>query len=138
MRPVNVGIAFSQVGEADGTVTPAPSADCAAEGACVNLSIPTKANVGFTVVGILGITVPTHCQTSEPITLPLSANANLLEVTGKGTHFTGTVTIPPITCPGLKGLLLGPVLTAALSGPENPYSLSISPPPTKAKTEAET
>lgn len=127
--PVSVGITFSQVGTAEGTLEPAPPADCATAGACVTMSVPTKANVGFTVVGILGIHVPTHCETSKPIALPLSATLTLLEVVTKGTQFTGTATIPPIKCEGLEGILLAPVLTAALSGPGNPYSITISPPP---------
>jgi len=126
--PVNVGIKFSQVGEAVGTV--APATGCTDEFACVSTSVPTKANVGFTVVGILGIMVPTHCETSTPVQLNLkSPSMTLLEVVTKGLHFEGTTTIPPIKCEGLEGLLLAPVMTAALSGPGNPYSLAITPPP---------
>jgi hypothetical protein len=126
--PVTTGITFTQVGQTEGTITPARG--CASEAnACVTLTAPTKANVGFTVVGILGIQVPTHCETSEPIELHLSQTLNLLEIVRNGNHFTGTTTIPPIKCPGLLGLALGPVLTTALSGPENPYAISITPPP---------
>jgi hypothetical protein len=127
--PVSVGITFSQVGTAEGTLESAPPAGCATAGACVTVSVPTKANVAFTVVGILGLKVPTHCETREPIALPLGATLSLLEIVTKGTQFTGTATIPPIKCQGLKGILLAPILTAALSGPGNPYSITLSPPP---------
>jgi hypothetical protein len=125
--PTNVGIKFSQVGQAVGTV--APATGCTEEFSCVTTTVPTKANVGFTVVGILGIQVPTHCETSKPIQLELKgAPQTLLEVVTKGLHFTGETTIPPIKCEGLEGLLLAPVMTAALSGPNNPYALAITPP----------
>jgi hypothetical protein len=125
--PVTTGITFNQVGQAEGTVTPATG--CVQVNACVKVTVPTKANVGFTVVGILGVQVPTHCETSEPVELALTQTLNLLEIVRNGNHFTGTTTIPPIKCPGLLGLVLGPVLTTALSGPENPYTISITPPP---------
>jgi hypothetical protein len=128
--PVTTGITFTQVGQTEGTIEPATGCGGGEEaGACVTMAAPTKADVGFTVVGILGITVPLHCETSQPIELSLSQTLLFHEITTVGTHFTGTTTIPPIKCPGLQGLVLGPVLTTALSGPDNPYSISIAPPP---------
>jgi hypothetical protein len=125
--PVSTGIKFTQVGEAVGTV--APATGCTEEFACVSTTVPTKANVGFTVVGVLGIQVPTHCETSKPLQLNLKGGPQtLFEVVTKGLSFQGTTTIPPIKCEGLEGLLLAPVLTLALSGPNNPYSISIKPP----------
>jgi hypothetical protein len=123
--PVTVGITFTQVGQTNGIIKPATG--CTGEGACVTLTAPTKANVGFSVVGILGIKAPLRCETSEPIELPLTQTLSFQELFLGGTHFTGMTTIPPIKCPGLQGLVLGPVLTTALSGPENPYSISITP-----------
>jgi hypothetical protein len=126
--PVDVGVTFTQDGPAVGTLKPAPPASCSTpEGACVSLSVPTKANIGFTVLGVLGIKAPLFCQTSEPLSIPLTETATLLELT-QSLHFSGTTTIPSIKCPGLQGLLLGPILTTTLSGPDNPYSITITPP----------
>jgi hypothetical protein len=130
--PTTVGVTFTQVSKALGTVNSTLPADCAGapEWGCLALSFPTKANVGITALGILGANVPTHCETSEPITLPLKENLTLLELLGEpGPHFAGVATIPSITCGGLDGLVLGPALTAAMSGPDNAYDISIAPPP---------
>jgi len=128
--PVDVGVTFAQDGPAVGTIKPAPPATCSTpEGACVSLSVPAKANIGFTVLGVLGIKAPLFCETTEPLSLPLTETATLLELVTKGLHFSGTTTIPSIKCPGLQGLVLGPILTTTLSGPNNPYSIFISPPP---------
>jgi hypothetical protein len=126
--PVTTGITFTQVGQTEGTIKPATGCGVA-EAACVTVIAPTKADVGFTVVGILGIKVPLHCETSEPVELPLTQTMLLSEAITTGNHFAGTTTIPPIKCPGPQGLVLGPVLTTALSGPENPYSVALTPPP---------
>ncbi|MCW3018337.1 MAG: Fibronectin type domain protein, partial [Solirubrobacterales bacterium] len=85
----------------------------------------SKAIVGITEVGLLGIGVPVHCETSEPVVFNLSDDLTFEEVTEIGPHFAGTVTIPNISCEGLEGLLVAPLLTTLMSGPENPYSLYI-------------
>ena len=126
--PTTVGVTFTQVGTAEGTIASAPEADCAGSRGCVTLSIPTEAELGVTEVGLLGISAPTHCETSEPVTFPLSAHVTLVELLTKGPRFTGTVAIPPMTCGGLSGLAVGPVLTTLMSGPDNPYTFNISPP----------
>jgi hypothetical protein len=123
--PVTMGITFTQVGQTEGIIK--PGTGCSGEGACVTLTAPARADVGFSVVGILGIKVPLHCETSEPIELALTQTLQFQELILKGNHFTGTTTIPPIKCPGLQGVVLGPALTTALSGPENPYSIAITP-----------
>jgi len=134
--PATVGVTFTQVGKPNGTVNSTSPANCAEapEWGCLAVSIPTEADVGITAVGLLGAKVPTHCETSEPITLPLSENLTLLELLGEpGPRFTGVATIPSMTCSGLDGILLGPALTAAMSGPDNAYAIDITPPPPKEK-----
>lgn len=121
---------FTQVGPADGTLVTVPAAACAGErfgGTCMTFSVDTRAEIGLTVVGLLGIEVPTQCETSEPVDFPLHATLTLGELLNSGPGFTGTVTIPSITCGGIDGLLLGPVVTGLMSGPENPYALHIGP-----------
>lgn len=130
--PTTVGVTFTQVGKPNGTVNSTAPANCvgAPEWGCLALQIPTKANVGITAVGLLGAKLPTHCETSEPISLPLSENLTLDELLGEpGPRFAGVATIPSVICHGLEGAVLGPALTAVMSGPDNPYAIGITPPP---------
>ncbi len=136
--PSAVGVTFTQVGPGDGTIAEAPQGDCKAEPeaeTCLTLSVPTKAKVGITAVGVLGIKVPTHCETTAPIAFALLTHLSLFGLEVYGPHFAGTTTIPSIACEGLEGVLLGPVLTAAMSGPENPYVLNITRPGTRKPEE---
>jgi hypothetical protein len=130
--PTTVGLTFTQVGPAEGSIAAAPTADCSGEGAgvCVTLTVPTKANLGITEAGTLGVELPTTCETSKPVAFSLSTTLSLLQLVVTGPHFTGTATIPPITCTG-PDLALGPVLTAVMSGPDNAYAISLTHPPTK-------
>jgi hypothetical protein len=127
--PSTVGITFTQVGPANGVIGEAPLSTCRSGSAtCVTLQIPTKVILGMTVVGILGINVPTHCETSEPITFNLATHLPLFALLVYGPHFAGTATIPPIVCDGVEGLVLAPLLTTLMSGPDNPYVLDITRP----------
>ncbi len=104
--------------------------------ACVNVSVLTKVNVGITMLGTsvgaggvsLGVGVTTQCVTSEPIVFHLSTEVRLAALLVYGPQFAGTTTIPPLTCEGPEGLLLAPVLSAVMSGPDNAYALAISRP----------
>jgi len=135
--PTEVGVTFTQVGPAAGTITGLPAADCAGThfgGDCVNFSVTAHADVGLTAVGLLGIDAPAECETSEPITFPMSTTAALGELIGEGAHFKGTVTIPSIKCAGLDGIAEGALLTEVMSGPENQYNLHIGPEEPSAPT----
>lgn len=128
--PSTVGVTFTQVGAASGSVANAPPADCAGSrfsGPCVTLSVTTRANIGLTDVGSGGLELPTNCVTSEPVSFSLSSTLPVAGLLREGPHFTGTVTIPNLTCEGLSGIVIGPALSALMSGPENPYSLKIGP-----------
>ena len=128
--PSTVGVTFTQVGEPNGTIASAPLADCPeANFTCLTLTVPTEANIGITSAGLFGTTVPTKCKTEDPVSFGLSTKLTLEELIRTGSHFAGTVTIPPIECDGISGLVVGPALTALMSGPENPYTLAITPPP---------
>lgn len=128
--PTNVGVTIAEVGEAEGTVTPAPFSECEKTTrvgfTCSTLAVNSKANIGLTSAGVLGTEVPTHCETSEPVLLALSTHLTEAELLVEA-HFAGTTTIPPIKCEGLEGLALGTLLTTLMSGPENPYKLSLAP-----------
>ncbi|MGH2864331.1 MAG: hypothetical protein ACRDJX_03675 [Solirubrobacteraceae bacterium] len=128
--PTTVGVTFTQVGPADGTLVEAPASQCVGErfaGTCLTLHVITKADLGITKAGSSGLELPTQCHTSEPVEFSLSATLTLGELLSSGPGFTGTVTIPSISCEGLEGLVLAPAFTALMSGPENPYVLHISP-----------
>jgi hypothetical protein len=66
------------------------------------------------------LSVPTTCRTAEPIVLTLNYDGPLVYPLA----FDGTTTIPPLTGCGL----LGPTLGTLLSGPGNPYHVTIAPP----------
>ena len=69
-------------------------------------------------LGLLG--VPTTCRTAEPIQLTLNYDGPLAFPLA----FEGTTTIPHLTGCGL----LGPTLGTLLSGPGNPYHVTLAPP----------
>ena len=66
--------------------------------------------------------VASRCQTADPVTLPLNYTGPLDLV--NGFRFTGTTTIPRLTGCGLST----PLLTTLMSGPGNPFDVSIAPP----------
>jgi hypothetical protein len=127
-----VGLTFTEEGEAKGSITPEVSSDCfaGAEG-CELLSVPTKIKIGFTTIGILGLKIPAQCE-AKGIELNLADYLTLAKLLGleapPGSHFTGTANFPLVFCGGLLGLTEGPLLSALFSGPDNPYSITISPP----------
>jgi hypothetical protein len=127
--PEQVGTTFTQVGPAPGKLTSAAISNCGGEEPCVEVSVSANANIGLTSVGILGTKVPTHCETSKPLSFLLTDDLTLYKLFETGTTFSGTVTIPPIKCGGVDGAVIAPVLTTLLSGPDNAYSLSFAPPP---------
>lgn len=137
--PTTVGVTLTEVGESQGTISTAPAADCARGrtrliGICATLNITSKANLGITSAGVLieGLELPLECETSEPLVLHLTDTLPIEEL--DETHFKGTVTIPSMKCGGLDGLLVGPVLTELMSGPENPYALNLAPKEPSAPT----
>ena len=134
--PTTVGVTFTQVGKAEGVIGEAPLSDCSPKSeTCVTVDVATRANVGITFVGTLGIDVPTHCETSEPITFDLSDRLPLFQLDVYGPHFAGTTTIPSMGCSGPEALVLAPLLTTLMSGPENRYVLDITRPGLKKPVE---
>ncbi len=128
--PSEVGVKFTEAGPSEGALSFAPASACAGSpyaGQCATMSVTSKAIIGITVIGLLGIDVPTQCQTTEPVTFNLKTTLTLGELLDVGPHFTGTTTIPTISCEGLSGLVLGTLITGLMSGPENPYALYIAP-----------
>jgi hypothetical protein len=129
--PAKIGLTFTSP-PSKGSLTPVAASNCEGKPACENLSVPTTASIGFTTIKILGLTVPTHCETAQPVSLPLSVDETLLKLLGgeapAGSFFKGTANFPAVKCEGPIGVLEGAVLTALFSGPENPYNISVTPP----------
>lgn len=138
--PTTVGVTFQQVGKSEGTITPGElTPACPAHSGvsqCVNMSVISNVNVGITMLGTsveaggasLGVSATTNCVTSEPISFHLSTQITLPKLLVWGPQFTGTTTVPPLKCEGPEAILLAPVLSAVMSGPDNPYELAITRP----------
>jgi hypothetical protein len=123
--PIKADLSFKEVGTSQGTISKDPTSQ---EAGAVILNVVSRANLGLTEVGLLGIQTPVNCTTSEPATFNLVDHTTFNELVSVGPRFAGTVTLPSFTCGGLQGLVVGPVVTTLLSGPENPYTIDISPP----------
>jgi alpha-tubulin suppressor-like RCC1 family protein len=124
LLPTGVGVTLSQVGALAGTVTTSNTTPGEE-----TLTLPLKLKLGFTSVKLLGLTIPTKCATWEPVSLSLTDTLTREELLEKGWSFAGTTTLPAINCEGgLLGSSFGPILSSLLSGPANPYSLSIKAP----------
>ncbi len=62
------------------------------------------------------------------MSFPLEASETISQLKASGATFSGTVTLPAFKCNGgLLGSVFSPVLTALLSGPSNPFTLTIEP-----------
>ena len=119
----SLGISVTPVGELSAT-----SAD--SEG-LAQLSAPLKVKIGFTKIN----NKPISCETEAPVSLALSDKLDLEEVLAPNWQFSGTTTIPQISCgaPGNKAATpedtaLGQQLSAAFSGSEDHFSLAITDP----------
>jgi hypothetical protein len=130
--PAKLGTEFEQVGASAGKLTSVGPKECGGLPVCENLSVPTNANIRFTAITILGLTIPEKCETIQPVFLNLDVNETLAKLLGEeapaGSFFTGTANFPIVVCRGLFGLINGPLLTALFSGPGNPYAISVTPP----------
>jgi hypothetical protein len=132
-QPAKLGVTFEQVGVTTGSLkqlVPEGSPNCERipEEICVNLSVPTEANIGFTSLTIFGLKFSLKCKTATPISFPLSENLMLYEELLNfevGSHFTGTTTFPSVKCNEFLSFITEPLLTSEFSGPENSYSLFI-------------
>jgi hypothetical protein len=116
--PVTVKGALTPTGPAIGTFS-------FANNGTLSESAEGKANeeVGSVTVGL--IKVPIGCKTVEPINLPLAISEPANALATGNFAFKAEVTVPPFGGCGL----LGPVLTAATSGPGNTVEITASPPP---------
>jgi hypothetical protein len=94
----------------------------------LSVTLPTQLNLGVTSFTIFGLKIPNQCQTAEPLSLNLSDDLSVEELSTTGLHFMGTTTIPRVKCEGPLGIVEEAVLSSLLTGPGNAYSLNIAPP----------
>jgi hypothetical protein len=121
--PVSLGMTVTQSGAINGSI--APSKTISGDEL---LTLPVKLNLGFTSIGLLGLNVPTKCTTSQPVSLTLTDTLTR-EALSKGWSFSGTATIPKITCEGgLLGTLYGETISGLVSGAGASYSLTVAAP----------
>jgi hypothetical protein len=111
--PTQVTTKLEQVQPVQGTVTVDPDFT-------VHLRSTTTALLRIKKLRLGLLSVPTTCRTAEPLVLTLNYDGPLVYPLA----FDGTTTIPRLTGCGL----LGPTLGTLLSGPGNPYHVTIAPP----------
>ena len=121
--PVKLGMTLSPEGSIAGTV--AKSETISGD---ETLTVPVKLGMGVTSVSLPGLKIPTTCATAEPLSLSLVDNLTREELLTKGWSFAGTTTLPRFKCEGFLGPIVGFLLTALISGPENPYAIKVTAP----------
>jgi pimeloyl-ACP methyl ester carboxylesterase len=122
--PGSLGITLSQVGALEGTLTRSETIP-----GDETITLPLELNLGVTSVGLLGIKIPTHCTTAEPVSLKLTQNLTLEELRTKGLQFAGTTSLPRFRCEGgIAPSLFSFLLSVLVSGPENTYAIDVAAP----------
>ena len=86
-----------------------------------------KDNIEITSVGLLGLTIATSCKTEEPVVFGLHSSRSPTELLTIGATSSGETTLPAVQCGGPLGGVAGSLLTLLMSGPHNPYTLTIAP-----------
>jgi IPT/TIG domain len=120
--PAALGMEFTQAGSIEGSI--AASTTIPGD---FNLSLPVKANIGFSSITIFGLKIAAKCLTSEPLAFNLIDTLSLEELLSSGAQFMGATKFPTVKCEGTNGTLLSAILTSLFSGPSNPYSIMIAP-----------
>jgi hypothetical protein len=115
--PVTVKGALTPVGTITGTVGLSDSG-------VFSESAVGEANELVGSVGVGIFTVPIGCTTVTPIKLPLSISEPVNALVTGGFEIKTDVTVPEFGGCGL----FGPVLTATMSGPNNPINMTATPP----------
>jgi len=121
--PINLKLALQEAGPVVGTISPNPANPGETE-----IKATAKDNIQINGVGLFGLTIPTACETAEPVVFPLESSEPTLELLTKGATASGTTTLPRINCAGgFLGSLFGQVITGLMSGPGNPFTFTIAP-----------
>jgi hypothetical protein len=116
--PVTVKGALTPTGTIHGTVGLTNSAVFSESASGAANELVGSAGIGF-------LQIPIGCTTVEPIQLPLTISEPVNALVTGGFAIKTTVTVPQFGGCGL----FGPILSATMSGPNNPINISASPPP---------
>ena len=122
--PATLGLRLTGAEPVAGTVGPSegPSSH-------ETVSLPMKLNLGVTSFKLLGLSVPTRCTASEPVSLALLQTLGGSEALAQPLSFSGSTAISRISCSGgILGSLFGSVLSGLISGGGNPYAIQIAAP----------
>jgi hypothetical protein len=120
--PVTLAMTLTQVGSAQGELAPGETSGQE------TLTLPLKLVVRVSSLSVLGMSIPTECTSTQPLALGLAETLSREELLGQPWHFSGTATLPSFGCEGpFPGRLLGFVFNYFISGPENPYSVTVTP-----------
>jgi hypothetical protein len=120
--PATIAMELTQAGAIEGSIQASKSIV-----GDFSLSLPLKANLGFSSIMIFGLNIPTKCLTAEPLAFNLLDTLSLEELVSEGARFMGTTKFPTVKCEGTSGALDSSVLSSLFSGPNNPYSITIAP-----------
>lgn len=120
--PSSVGLNIVQAEPEKGTITSGKTTGD------LLFKATAKDYIEITQVGspTLGVGVTTSCKTVEPVVFALETEAPTSSL-ATGAEFKGETTLPSVKCAGVLGAALGPVVTAAFSGANNPFTFSIRP-----------
>ena len=103
----------------EGATTESPS--------ILHLTGTARYSIEVTSVGLFGLTLPVSCKTAEPIAFTINSRRTATELLNIGATSTGETTLPALQCGGPLGGVLGSLFTVLMSGPSNPYTLTIAP-----------
>ncbi len=120
--PITLGVTLTQASPLQGAIVESTVGN-------ETLKMPAKLNLGITSVGLLGLTVPTSCSTTEPLAVSLGATAPTHELLKAGFSGAGTTTISTLRCSGgFLGAVVGELFGSLLSGSGASYSLAVKAP----------
>ena len=120
LLPSTLGLTFTESEPVKGTIT------AGKEGKLL-FKATAKDNIGITSLSLFGLTIPTSCTTAEPVVFPLEDEA-LPSALAAGFVSHGETTLPAVKCAGgFLGSLFGPIITALMSGTNNPFEFTIEP-----------
>ena len=94
--PSQMGLEFTEAGPVKGSITAGKT------GGDLLFKATAKDNITVTSIALLGLKIPTACETSEPVVFPLEAEAPASAL-ATGLTVSGTTTLPSVKCNG--GLL---------------------------------